>query len=75
MESSPVTEHQKADVPGHIKICEENISSERILGSLLLTLRPRQWQSVAEKMQQIWERIAWGYPGWTEYEGRTGEKR
>lgn len=53
METSPVTEHQKADVPGHIKICEENISSERILGSLLLTLRPRQWQSVAEKMQQI----------------------
>lgn len=75
METSPVTEHQKAGVPGNIKICEENMSSERILGSLLLTLRPRQWQSVAEKMQQILERIAWGYPGWTEYEGRTGEKR
>lgn len=51
MEIRPVTEYQKAGVPGHIKICEESMSSERILGSLLLTLRPRQWQSVAGKMQ------------------------
>ena len=51
MEIRPVTEYQKAGVPGHIKTCEESMSSERILVSLLLTLRPRQWQSVAGKMQ------------------------
>ena len=51
MKTSPVTEHQKAGVPGHMKICEENMSSERILDSLLLTLRPRQWKSFAEKIQ------------------------